>query len=165
MTTTMDRFVHWTLDFEGDLYGDDERERLRWYEGIAVAAQVQWIVVPWTAAVLVWTLGRPAVLPLVAVLAALLIPLGFCTGYVQSRRVSTTPRSWSAKRLLLGTLSGLPYVVFGIGALYHWEGAESSTWKGAVVGAAFGLAIGVVIQAVQTRRRRRRDAAVVGDED
>ena len=36
-TSVLDRVVRWNLDFDGDIYGD-ERERLRWYEGIATAA-------------------------------------------------------------------------------------------------------------------------------
>jgi hypothetical protein len=166
MTTTLiDRFVHWTLDFDGDLYGDDERERLRWYEGTATAAQVQWIAVPWAAAAAVWAFGKPVVLPLIIVLAVLLVPLVFCAFYVEGKRVSTTPRTWSRKRLLLGVLAGLPYFVFAVGALYHLDGPESSTWKGAIVGGFIGLAFGAVMQARQTRKRRRLDAAVVLDED
>ncbi len=166
MTTTLiDRFVHWTLDFDGDLYGDDERERLRWYEGTATAAQVQWIAVPWAAAVAVWVFGKPVVLPMIIALVVLLIPMVFCTVYVEGRRVSTTPRTWSRKRLLLAALSGLPYFVFAVGALYHVEGPDSSTWQGAIVGGFIGLAFGIVMQSLQTRKRRRLDAAVALDED
>jgi hypothetical protein len=48
----LDRVVRRHLDFDGDLYGD-ERERLRWYEGIATAASLQWLAIPWVAAILV----------------------------------------------------------------------------------------------------------------
>src|SRR3712207_9477580 len=88
----LDRIVRWNLDTDGDMYGD-ERERLRWYEGIATAASLQWIGVPWAAAVLVWVLGRPAVLPLAVVLAVLYLPILLCTVYVRRRRGDTLPRS------------------------------------------------------------------------
>jgi hypothetical protein len=164
-TTVLDRFVHWNLDFDGDLYGDDERERLRWYEGVTTAAQVQWIAVSWTAAIAVWVVGKPVVLPMLAVLAVLVIPMAFTTLYVRSRRVSTTPRTWSAKRLFLGLLGGLPYVVFGVGAFYHATPSGHTEWPSTVYGAALGAAIGAVVTTLQVRRRRRLDAAAVTDED
>ncbi|MGX6602544.1 hypothetical protein ACWKSP_10470 [Micromonosporaceae bacterium Da 78-11] len=164
-TTVLDRFVRWNLDFDGDLYGDDERERLRWYEGVATAAQVQWIAVPWAAAIAVWVAGKPVVLPMMAVLAVLLLPMVFTTLYVQSRRVTTTPRSWSAERLVLGLLAGLPYVVFGVGAFYHATPSGHTEWPSTVYGAASGLVIGAVLTVLQVRRRRRLDALAVTDED
>jgi hypothetical protein len=162
-TTVLDRFVRWNLDLDGDLYGD-ERERLRWYEGTAVSATVQMIALPWAAAILIWPLGRPAVLPLTVLLALLVLAMSLTTLYVHSRRVDTVPRRWSGKRMLLSTLSGLPIVVFVIGVLRAVD-PDSSTWQGAVVGAVVGGAIGLVGVALQVRNRRRRDAAIVGDED
>ena len=47
-TTVLDRVVRWNLDINGDSYGD-ERERFRWYEGIAAAFSVQSLLVPWAA--------------------------------------------------------------------------------------------------------------------
>ncbi len=168
MTPVLDSFVQWNLDFDGDLYGDAERERRRWYEGVTTAAQVQWIAVPWAAAVAVWLGGKPVVMPMLAVLAVLLIPMAFTTAYVRSRRVSTTPRSWSAKRLLLAVLGSLPYVVLIVGVFYHAAPQGRSDWPGTVVGAALGLSIGVAVTALQVRRRRRLDAAAavaVADEE
>src|SRR5688500_14395530 len=100
--TVLDRVVRWNLDLDGDgtIYGD-ERERLRWYEGIATAASLQWLAIPWAAAVLVWVLGRPSVLPLAVVLAALIVPMAVCTAYVRRRRVDTEVHSWNRKRVLL----------------------------------------------------------------
>jgi len=155
--------VHWNLDLGGDIYGD-ERERLRWYEGITTAASLQWVAIPWAAAIMVWPLGRSAVVPLCVVLAVLVIPMWLSAVYVRSRRVDTVPRRWTAKRLLMSTLSGLPFVVFLIGALYVWD-PESSTWRGAIVGAALGGAIGFVMTALKVRRRRRQEAVTVVDED
>ena len=61
--TLLDRVVRWQLDPDGDLYGD-ERERRRWSAGIATAASLQWMALPWAAATLVWMLGRPAAIAL-----------------------------------------------------------------------------------------------------
>jgi predicted membrane-bound spermidine synthase len=162
-TTLLDRVVRWNLDFDGDIYGD-ERERLRWYEGIATAASLQWMAIPWAAAVMVWPLGRPSVVPLAVVLAVLVLPMWLSAVYVRSRRVDTVPRRWTGKRLLLSILGGLPFLVFLIGALYVID-PESSSWRGAIVGAAIGGAIGIVMSAMKVRRRRRAEAAIVGDED
>ncbi|MDI6103289.1 hypothetical protein QLQ12_32240 [Actinoplanes sp. NEAU-A12] len=163
-TTLMDRFVRWNLDFDGDLYGRDERERLRWYEGAATVAQLQAITVPWAAAGLVWVVGAPVAWPLAIVLAALLIPIAIRPIYVKSRQVEITPREWSRKRLLLGALAGLPYCVFIVGLYYHVFPGSDTWWMG-IIGATFGLGVGAVIQGRQTRRVRRQDALAVGDED
>src|SRR3954451_3682662 len=149
-TSVLDRVVRWNLDVDGDLYGD-ERERYRWYEGIATAAQLQWVLIPWVAAILVWPLGRPAVLPLAVVLAALVVPMIFSTLYVRSRRVDTTPRSWQPKRILLTALAAVPLVAFLIGALYAYDPGGDS-WRGALVGGV----LGAVLSAIGTTRDMHR---------
>jgi len=162
-TTVLDRFFRWNLDFDGDLYGD-ERERLRWYEGMAVSNSLQSMALPWAAAILIWPLGRPAIVPLGALLVLLVLANWLTTVYVSRRRVETVPRHWSPKRILFSTLTGLPIVVFGIGALRAWQ-PDSSAWQGGIVGATVGGAVGLVWSALQVRNRRRREAAIVGDED
>lgn len=163
--TLLDRVVRWNLDFDGngEIYGD-ERERLRWYEGIATAASLQWLAIPWAAAVLVWLLGRPSVIPLVVVLAALVVPMALCTAYVHTRRVVTEVHAWSRKRLVLSVLGGLPYVVFVVGALHAYS---ASAGRGAVFGAVIGGIGGAVATILGTRRKRRQEAlaAAAGDED
>jgi len=161
-TSVLDRVVRWNLDLDGDLYGD-ERERYRWYEGIATAAQMQWLLIPWAAAIMIWPLGRPAILPLSVVLVALVVPMAFSTLYVRSRRVDTTPRSWRPKRLLLTVLGAAPLVVFLVGAL-HAHDPAGDTWRGAAFGGVFGALLSVLISARETRRRRRREA-LAQDED
>jgi O-antigen/teichoic acid export membrane protein len=163
-TTALDRFVRWNLDFDGDLYGADERERLRWYEGIATAATVQWFAIPLAAAILIWPLGRDGILPLGVLMLLLLLPMSLTTLYVRSHRVDTVPRRWTAKRVLFSTMTGLPTTVFLIGVLRAWQ-PQSTMWQGAIVGAVIGGLIGVVATVRQVRQRRRRDALVVGDED
>jgi len=161
-TTILDRIVRWNLDLDGDWYGD-ERERFRWYEGIAAAASMQWIAVPWAGAILVWVLGRPSVIPLAIVLTAMLVPMWVCTLYVRRRRVDTLPRSWTAKRVFWGIVGGIPYAVFMVGALYAYD-PEGATWRGAAIGGVVGGVVGLVVQVVQGRRRRRLEA-VAADED
>ena len=167
MTTTsmLDRVVRWNLDLDGDIYGD-ERERLRWYEGITTAASMQWIGVPWAAAALVWVLGKPSVLPLAVVLVVLVVPMALCTAYVRRRRVDTVVRSWSRKRVVLSSLGGVPFVVFFVGALFAYD-RSSHEWQGAAAGALFGAVLGGVMSAAGKRRRRRQEeaAAAAGDED
>ncbi|MBM2617776.1 hypothetical protein JIG36_19655 [Actinoplanes sp. LDG1-06] len=162
-TTILDRVVRWNLDPDGDWYGD-ERERYRWYEGIAAAASMQWIGVPWAAAILVWPLGRSVVLPFAVVLFLMLVPMLICMWYVRSRRVDTTPRVVNLKRVLWGMAGGLPYAVFLVGALRAY-GPEEATWVGAAVGGVIGGAGGVVAQIVNSRRRRRLEAVPTADED
>jgi uncharacterized membrane protein YbaN (DUF454 family) len=158
-TASMDRVSRWLLS--DDLYGD-ERERLRWYEGIAMAAAVQWIVVPWAAAVLVWVLGRPAVLPLAVIMVLMYVPTVLVNGYVKSRRVETVAVRWTPKRIALGVLGGLPYIVFLIGCLR----GQGDTVTGAVVGAAVGAGLGVLLIARRVRQTRAQEAAAAAaDED
>lgn len=153
--TVLDRFVRWNLDLDGgDLYGDDERERLRWYEGIVTAAQVQWIAIPWAAAIAVWVFGKPVVVPLLIVLGALIVPMFFCTVYVRGRRVDTTPRTWGAKRLTLSVLGSLPLVVFAIGASY--QNSAHFLWANSLIGGS----LGAFVTARKTRQRRRAEASV-----
>lgn len=157
-----DRIVRWALDTDGDLYGD-ERERLRWYEGIATAAGIQWLLLPWSAVVLVWVLGLPAVLPTAVLLAGLYLPMMMCTLYVRRRRVDTTVHRWTAKRMILNLLGGLPFPLFLLGCLRAWP-TDRDAMPGALIGAALG---GLIAGggAAYVARRRRRAAATAGHDD
>ena len=164
-TTVLDRIVRWNLDFDGDLYGEDERERLRWYEATTAAASVQWTAVPWAAAVLVWTLGEPSVLPLGVVMGVLAVPMVFSALYVQRKQVETAPRSWSRKRLLFAVLGSTPWVVFLAGAVYHAAGPSSTLWQSTAIGGVLGGAGGVIASLIRTRRRRQLEDSLVGDDE
>ena len=96
--TLLDRVVRWGLDSDGNDFYGDERERLRWYEGIATAASLQWLAIPWAAAVLVWPLGMPSVLPLTVMLVLLVVPMAMCMAYVHRR--------WWTPRCTPGPASG-----------------------------------------------------------
>jgi uncharacterized membrane protein YbaN (DUF454 family) len=161
MTTTaagsMDRVSRWFLS--DDLYGD-ERERLRWYEGMAVATTIQWIAVPWAAVVLVWIFGRPALVPLAVILVLMYIPTALVGVYVRRRRVETVAVRWTAKRIALGVLGGLPYVVFVVEFFYPRQHLS------AAVGAVVGAGIGVAAMAWKARQARTQEAAAAAaDED
>jgi hypothetical protein len=166
--TVVERVVRWTLDLDGsdNIYGD-ERERLRQYEGITTAASLQWLAVPWAAAIMVWPLGKASVVPLAVVLAVLILPMVLSAAYVQRSRVVTDVRAWTAKRVLMQAATGLPYVIFFYGALYFYTSSDSSTLRGAIVGGVFGAALGIAATVVGTRRKRREEAraAAAGDED
>jgi hypothetical protein len=161
-SSVLDRVVQWNLDYDGDLYGD-ERERYRWYEGIAAASSLQSVLIPAAAAIMVWPLGKPSVLPLTVVLVGLWLPLLLSTAYVRGRRVETTPRSWSAKRILVTVVTSVPYLVFVVGAMYVYD-PHGDTWRGALVGGVFGGLAGVIGVIVKGRRRARLEA-LAGDED
>lgn len=161
--TLLDRVVRWHLDLDGDLYGD-ERERLRWYEGMAAAASVQWLALPWAAVVLVWTLGRPAVLPLSVVLGVLYVPMALCTVYVRRRRVDTAVLHWSAKRITLMVLSALSYLLFVLGAFFAYREQDAGLLVGGAVGGVIGGGVSIAKLAHQSRRRRRQEAALLADE-
>ncbi|WP_306215430.1 hypothetical protein [Actinoplanes sp. RD1] len=160
--TFLDRVVHWNLDLDGDLYGD-ERERLRWYEGMTTSASLQSFLLPWAAAVMVWPLGKPSVLPLAVMLAVSWAPQLLATFYVRHRRVDPTPRSWSAKRISLMVITVLPLVVFVSGANYVHE-PHDTAWLGAIVGGVVGALLGVVVLVAKGRQRDRQEAAA-GDDD
>jgi hypothetical protein len=162
-TTFIDRIARWALDIDGDMYGD-ERERLHWYEGIATAAAIQWLAVPWAAAVTVWIYGRPAVVPLATVLVVMYVPCMLCQVYVQRRRVDTTPRTWSPKRITMALLTVLPYALFTIGVV-HATSRDSATTSGTAVGALVGSALGMAWLAIKTIQRRRREAGALPDAD
>ncbi|GAA0551378.1 hypothetical protein GCM10010172_37080 [Paractinoplanes ferrugineus] len=161
-TNVIDRVVRWNLDLDGDLYGD-ERERFRWYEGIAASSSLQSVLVPGAAAVMVWPLGRAAVPPLAVILVLQWLTMLLATLYVRRRRVDTVPRSWNLKRLVLTVLGVGPYVVFLVGALHAYDPA-GDTWIGAAVGGVLG-GTGAIIGTILKIKRRDQREALVGDDD
>jgi hypothetical protein len=155
-TTVLDRIVRWHLDFDGDLYGSDERDRLRWYE--------QWTAVPWAATILVWVLGEPAVLPLAVVMAVLAVPMVFITLYLRRRHVETGPRAWTRKRVYFAVVGASPWVLFFVGAAYHTAGPSSTVWQSTAIGGLLGGAAGVVASMIRSRRRKLEDSVAEDDE-
>jgi hypothetical protein len=162
--TLLDRIARWALDIDGDMFGD-ERERLRWYEGIATAAGLQWIAIPWASAVMVWTVGRSSVLPLAVVMLVLLVPIGMCAAYVKRRSVDTDVKPWDRKRAVVSVLSGLPWLLFGFGAFYAFDDGTTNFMPGMVVGGVIGGIVGGIGAFVAKRRRRAQEAAAAAASD
>jgi hypothetical protein len=158
----LDRFVTWVLDTNGEIYGD-ERERLRWYEGMAAATQLQLIAMPCAAAVLVLVLGRPAVLPLAVLLGILYLSSLLTLGYVKRRSVDTAIARWTRIRVVLALLGIVPYFLFVLASVNAYRGGSTTT--GALVGGCVGIIAAVIGLALDGRRRRRREAAVLPDVD
>jgi peptidoglycan biosynthesis protein MviN/MurJ (putative lipid II flippase) len=163
-TTAADPVSRWILDLDGDTFGD-ERERIRWYEGTTVAANLQWIAVPLVAAVLVWILGRPSVLPLAAVLAVMYLTTVLVPIYVQRRRVDPRIARWRPSSVLRGSLAAVPYLAFVLGAMRAYSSPERHFLPGAAYGTVVGLILAVAVLAIAARMRRRREAAILRDED
>jgi membrane associated rhomboid family serine protease len=156
--TLLDRIAHWALDTDGDMYGD-ERERLRWYEGIATAASLQWMAIPWAAALMVWIIGRSAVPPLTVIMVVLLVPIGMASVYVKRRRVDTDVKEWTRKRVVVSVLNGLPWVLFIAGSLHAFDDGATNTLPGMAVGAVVGGVLGGVAGVVGKRRRKARETS------
>jgi hypothetical protein len=166
-SSALDRLVGRALDLGGETYGD-ERERLRWYEGMAAASQLQLIVMPLVGAGSVLAFGRPAVVPLALVMSIMYLSTFVTLAYVRRRGVDTAPARWTRTRVVLGLLSGAPYLLFAFACViaYQRAGAVSdSTLAGMGVGAAIGVAATVFGLVRDTRRRRAQEAAAVPDVD
>jgi len=151
--THFDRFVDYMLDVDGDMYGQDERERTRWYEGIALAASVQWVLVPWLMAILVWTVSADTARVLGWVGLTFLMPMSLATIYVERRRVDTAVRRWTAKRIVWSAVSTVPIFVFLVGFA---RAVDSGLAWAMLLGGVLGGIAGVLASTV---RRRKRFAA------
>ena len=132
------RLFNYILDVKGSIYGD-EQERLRWYEGIAVAASFQWLIIPWVIAGSIWMGGRPVVSYMLAVTAALYIPQLIALRYAMKNRVRLENQR-SAKGIVIGLLTAGAYVAIAAGAVKAYDnGFDPDGLKGAAVGGPIGL--------------------------
>lgn len=159
-SSAFDRAVAYVLDFDGDMYGKDERERTRWYEGIALAASAQWILVPWVAAIMIWSVDADTARAIASLGMVFLMPMALATIYVEHRRVDTTVQRWTAKRIIWTLLTIVPVAIF-LARFVRVGDVESSTAWGIGTGALVGLAVGVLGMSV----RRKDRGADVPDED
>ncbi|HCT80379.1 MAG TPA: hypothetical protein DGG94_08020 [Micromonosporaceae bacterium] len=155
------RIVNWALDNDSRLYGD-EREQLRWY---VAATGLHWILVPWTAAVLVWVVGgRPAAVYLSIVLAVFYVPTALCHWYVARRRVAILLVPWTIKSVVLGQLYLLPFMAFVFGAMHAYQQFDPVTAvKGAVFGEIALIATGFATHWAPGQRQHRD--ALTRDQD
>jgi hypothetical protein len=158
-STPVNTFVAWLLDENGTLYGD-EQERLRWYEAITAAASIQWLVLPWVLAVLVWLGGRPVAPYLAVVFLSFWLPKLLASRYVRSRQVrppTRQPRSLTAVAVVY--LLGNFLMVLGFARAF---GLDPDAVQGAVIGGLVGSGFGLVVLVLIKLRRARRggDGAV-----
>ena len=156
----LDRLTNWVLDQGGDIYGQDERERLRWYEGIALAASVQWILVPWTFAALVWFADRDAAILLAIACGVFYLTMLPANVHVSRKRVEVHPVRWSRKRIGFTAVAFPAGPVFVLGFARAVGDTGGVEYTAAAVGGTIGVAIGVVLLMMRGRARARRLAAL-----
>ena len=150
----LDTAADWVLDRHGDLYGD-EQERLRQYEGLALAATVQGVLVPWLAVLALALWGRPVVPAIILVLVGICLPRALAVSHATRWRVRTLPYRRSRRRLLLDAASGVPCLI----ALLQIVVALHRPISGAVVGAVIGVGIAFFARIGRRERERARDLA------
>jgi hypothetical protein len=166
------KLFDWLLDRDGQIYGD-ERSRYAWYEAIAGTASVQWIVLPWTLALLVWVVPTAAIWPLAVVMAVFLLTTMLCFPYLQAKNVDymklgdyVKPQA-TRKARVTQLVSTLSMVVFGVGATFGADlrnNTDPSVIRngllgGVVGGCVAGLAVFVLF------RRKRNQLALPDEED
>jgi hypothetical protein len=159
--TLLMRFTDQILDVKGNIYGD-EQERLRWYEGITVAASIQWVLVPWVVAVSIWLGGRAVVSYLLAVMVAMYLPQLLTMQYAMRSRIRLDGH-WSPKAMVTAILSGGSYVAIALASVRAYDGGfDPDGLKGGVVGGFLGLGLVVVFARLYSKRTA---AAVERDAD
>ena len=165
-----DRVVDWVLDHDGDIYGD-ERARLRWYEGLAFTASVQWILVLWVLAVCAWTAPSSAAPYLWSIAVAFVIPMYLSLIYAGRRGVDVTRPLRSRKSKVVQAATGVPLLVFVVGMTIGLDRRSGRSWaemnpalRGGAVGGCVGLGIAAAF-VVWMRRRGERHAADEKDLD
>jgi hypothetical protein len=149
----LDRMADSILDRTGDIYGVDERERSVWYEGIAIAASVQWLTFPWVIAIMSWRVGPETTSILVWLLVAFYLPMFVANIYVHRHRVASVPLGWSRKRIIVTALTAIPIVIAGLGIQHSHNELDKYSVVGGVFGGCVGLAIAVVLMKHLSKRR------------
>ncbi len=161
--TVIDKLVSWTLDHDGDIYGD-ERERLRWYEGIAVAASVQWILVPWALAVLAWMADREVAPHLVVVAFVFYAPQFLVSVHLVRTKVDINKVTWHRKRVIATVATALPFLVMVVGLVRAFdEGLDPDGLIGGAIGGTVG-GVAAILIARAVARRRVAEEGNMGDE-
>lgn len=165
-----DRIVDWVLDHDGDIYGD-ERSRLRWYEGLAFTASVQWVVVLWVLAGCAWIAPPSAAPYLWSIAAAFVVPMYLSLIYAGRRGVDVTRPSRSRKSKIVQAVTGLPLLAFVLGMTVGLDVRSGRSWseispalRGGALGGCVGLAIAAAF-VVWMRRRGERHSADGSDLD
>jgi hypothetical protein len=149
----LDATTDWVLDRHGDLCWD-EQERLRRYEGLAVAATVQSVLIPWLAVVALALWGRPVAPAIILVLVGIYLPGALATSYVTRWRARTVPDRRSRKRSILHAAAAAPNLIALFQILVAYHASRASIYFGIV-----GAATGMVIDFFALRGRRLREQA------
>jgi uncharacterized protein (DUF58 family) len=163
------RLYEWLLDEDGDIYGD-ERSRQYWYEAIAAAASLQWIVIPWALAILVWVVPTGAVWALAVIFGLQMLLTLTMFPFLKQRRIDYTRQPKSRKAKVIQVVSVAPVLVFALGLTLGTDlrrGTSRSVINGALQGALVGSVIGGVVAVVLMRRSRQkfRAAEAAGDDE
>ncbi len=156
---TFDRVTDSILDRNGDIYGVDERERSIWYEAIAIAASVQWLVFPWVIAIMSWNVGRDTASILGWILLAFYLPMLVANLYVHRNRVASLPLRWSRKRVVITAITSVPLVVASLGIQRAHHSFDKYSVFGGIFGGCVGLALSVFLMRYFGKRRQMKLAA------
>jgi hypothetical protein len=151
----LDITTDWLLDRRGQLFGD-EQERLRRYEGLAVAATVQGVLVPWLAVLALAVWGRPAAPAIILLLVGSVLPTALGAGYATRWRVRSVPDRWSLKEWLLRTAGWVPYVIATLQILAAFD-RPRSVIVGGIVGGVIGMVLGPFVRMGRRLREQDRD--------
>lgn len=109
-----DRVVDWVLDYDGEIYGD-ERSRLRWYEGLAFTASIQWVLVLWVLAACAWKAPNEAAPYLWSIAIAFVVPMYLSLIYAARRGVDVRRPTRTGKARIIELVTVAPMLIFVIG--------------------------------------------------
>jgi hypothetical protein len=146
----LDRMYDAILDRESTAIYGDERDRLHWYETIAVAASIQWVLFPWVLAVLAIVDADRFGPALWALFAVYLAPVVASNLYVARRKVSPV-RYDNAKAIITTALTLVPTIVFFLVMVWPENGFDGG-FVGGLVGGFAGLAGAVVWGLIRMHR-------------
>jgi hypothetical protein len=163
------RIYEWLLDPDGDIYGD-ERSRFHWYEAIAAVASLQWILVPWALAIVVWFVPTSAIWALVVVFAVQYVLTLTCLPFLKSRNVNYARKPSSRKARILQVVSGLPLAVFVAGATFGADirsGIESEIIRDGLVAGLIGGTFGAAFawRAIRRTNKKFQAREAAGDDE
>jgi hypothetical protein len=152
------KLFDWLLDRDGEIYGD-ERSRFAWYEAIAGTASLQWIAIPWSLAILVWITPTAAIWSLSVVMGVFFVTTMLCLPYLRAKTVDYLKPPASGKARLIQVLSGLPMVVFALGATLGADvrnNVDSDLIRNGLLGGIAGGTLAGLAVLLFVRRQRTR---------
>ena len=132
----------------------EANERFRWYEAVSGVSALQWLIVPWTLAAMMWTSADVMAPQLALLYAAFIFPTLMGNVYVSQKRLKLEIGRFTVGRAVLGVVVSLPFPVFVAGylAAFGWD-------RAVVIQASLGLltgglaAVGVFLFLLSSRRQ------------